>query len=403
MNNSIATSKTIKLNFNKITGMKAIIFCFFIICLFGCQIRERSNTQIISIPVNSQEVGEFGKISDVLIPIKYIELENEGGRFIGRIDKIEYLDNIFIILDRINMQVIGFDGDGNHRFTYDNEGEGPGEFRHLIDITVDRKKEQIFILDQSKIITLDRNGHFINEVKLTHGGLGFEYAESSGEFYMLLGRGHPMLVGKINIDGHMVDDFIEKDNLNRMLNKESLFKDGDDVFLNLYLNDTVYKVSSNGVLPNVYLDFDKKIKPEIYDYLNKDYSIEKILEVLPHTMSNINFFRRVNEKFFGVFHYQDQMHWMIACPGDGGEMITKVYNVSKTQNDLSFEEQLEMPISVDRQGHLIFVLNPESLNPENLENFLTAHPTAKSFKESLLNMRESAINPFLMISEIIAE
>lgn len=381
---------------------KSISFLAIVIMLLaGCRSpSENTFTYLAQVAVNSAEIKTPNRLTDILEPVAYIEVSGEGDDFVAGVDKIALLGDDFILLDKVKGQVIGVDKSGNRMFTYKSVGEGPGEYRHLIDLAVDSKHKRIFVLDQYKIICFSNWGEFLHEIPLTEGGLAFAYDEKDEIFHMLLGRGHPMLLGRINLEGILNGEFIAKDNLNRMLNRETLFEDGERVFLNLYLNDTIYSVGSDGPIPYTYLDFDRKFTKVQYEELDSHFSIDKIIELLPRTMSNLNFFRRIPGGHFAVFHYQQNMHWLVATQENGKKDRAFSFNVGDTFNDLSFEERLQVPMAVDAEGNLVFVLNTEELTFKSLEKFDPLHPVATAFKQSLDSKEPLSGNPIIMLAAL---
>lgn len=372
-----------------------------IMFLAGCQTpSENTVTYLDQVTVSSGEIKTPNRLTDILEPVAYINISGEGEDFVAGIDKIALLGDDFVLLDRVKGQVIGVDKSGNRKFTYKSSGEGPGEFRHLIDLAVDSKRKRIFVLDQYKIICFSDSGEFIHEIPLTEGGMAFAYDGNDEVFHMLLGRGHPMLLGRISAEGNLTGEFITKDNLNRMLNRETLFEDGESVFLNLYLNDTIYSLGPDGPGPYTFLDFDRKLTKGQYEELDNQFSIDKIIEVLPRTMSNVNFFRRIPGGHFAVFHYQQNMHWLVTTQENGKKVRAFPFNVGNSFNDLSFEERLPVPMAVDGWGNLVFVLNTEELTSKSLEKFDPLHPMAKAFKESLNSKEPLPGNPIIMLAAL---
>lgn len=87
---------------------------------------------------------------------------------IGKINRILYLNEKYIVWDGLTNMVFIFNDDGTYYSKIDAIGNGPGEYAQIIDIAINKYDGTIKILDamQKKIVTFDKEGQFVGETKL---------------------------------------------------------------------------------------------------------------------------------------------------------------------------------------------------------------------------------------------
>ena len=110
------------------------------IVLPSCNTRDQSSS--IDLKEN-QSVSVFDVFSDVQV----IKLETTENNLITDIRKIEYYNSRYYILDERSQQIFCFDEEGSFVFKINSQGRGQGEYHYITDIAIDRKNNQLVVLD----------------------------------------------------------------------------------------------------------------------------------------------------------------------------------------------------------------------------------------------------------------
>lgn len=101
--------------------------------------------------------------ADVMNVIDWIALDTSEMAILGDISKIETYENTYYVLDKvIRKSIFVFDEQGKFLRRIGRIGQGPGEYIHIYDFAIDRKKGHIAILtDASTVYLYDLQGNFI--------------------------------------------------------------------------------------------------------------------------------------------------------------------------------------------------------------------------------------------------
>lgn len=147
--------------------MKKSVTLLFVLCfLFSCRSSWDGNAEhVYAINIDEAQKNEFYSIFD---SVAYIPLETMEDLEIGKINRILYLNEKYIVWDGLTNMVFIFNDDGTYYSKIDAIGNGPGEYAQIIDIAINKYDGTIKILDamQKKIVTFDKEGQFVGETKL---------------------------------------------------------------------------------------------------------------------------------------------------------------------------------------------------------------------------------------------
>jgi len=130
------------------------------IVLPSCNTKDQSSSIDLS---ENQSVSVFDVFSDVQV----IKLETTENNLITDIRKIEYYNSRYYILDERSQQIFCFDEDGRFVFKIDSQGRGRGEYHYITDFSIDRKNNQMVVLDPvvQRVHFFDLNGNYL----ISHG------------------------------------------------------------------------------------------------------------------------------------------------------------------------------------------------------------------------------------------
>lgn len=133
----------------------------------SCNIPKETNDASVIISVNSQTSDRKIKMSELYSALEYIKLETTPESLIAQVSKIIPLDTQLLIVDKESSKILLFDVNGKFMRTIGSKGVGAGEFIEIEDVAVDKKGEEIFVLEHSgkRILIYDLKGNFANDIK----------------------------------------------------------------------------------------------------------------------------------------------------------------------------------------------------------------------------------------------
>lgn len=185
--------------------MKHIIYFFFLCVLFSCKSEERiialtplnksfadSAIQVkehipylelknkdaicISVPEGVNMLYKNTLIDDY----SYIPLETTDDCLIGEISKLCTDSSFFFVFDKRNNTVFRFSEQGKFLGRISNRGRGPQEYTELQDVSLDKERKEVCLLDlgSQKLLFYDYGGVFLREEPIYYFFLTFEFWKS---------------------------------------------------------------------------------------------------------------------------------------------------------------------------------------------------------------------------------
>lgn len=161
--------------------MKKYIGIVLLLHLMSCKNEQKtsysSDNKIQIDPTKKENIFNIDKsyISEV------INLENTKNSLLGNVDKMLIKDDRIYILDKeISEAVYVFKNDGKFLYKIKRSGQGPGEYLAPDDFTIDKKTEELLILDsdQKKILYF-KDSLFTHERKITQNLSFISYSDDS--------------------------------------------------------------------------------------------------------------------------------------------------------------------------------------------------------------------------------
>jgi len=145
--------------------MLHLSFFFLFSCVSGTKNESSKEPETIKVYENSVTELQTSKLLD---DIEYIPLETKEECLIGKVEKMQCLNNTIYILDAKNTKkLFVFDLTGKYKFCIDNYGRGPEEYSSIMDFSVDKKTGNIYILDfPLKISEYDTSGLHVKDYPL---------------------------------------------------------------------------------------------------------------------------------------------------------------------------------------------------------------------------------------------
>jgi hypothetical protein len=233
-------------------------YLFIFIILLACKPEQISENSIL--------IRETNPVENLKIEnVKLLKLQSNSFAQVASIDKILFLQNRIIVLDKLI---------GNSVFIYDTKGdfinhiyrigEGPGEYKNVENVYWNPFSSELVLIpmDFNKKIFFDSNGNFIREefydesivyadlVFLENGELIINNSSINGEPNLISYYMHERKIIAFPFDPILDDSPMDKRNVISTI-------DGQNYLVSLGLRDTLYSVDTKKFLiePKYFLDF----------------------------------------------------------------------------------------------------------------------------------------------------
>lgn len=110
---------------------------------------EESDENVCSLHIESKNILNSIKLSEIVSYCKYLPLETNPECLIGQLDKVEFFENDIFVLDtRSAKTVYRFSSEGKFLNRIASRGRGPGEYLVPYDISTKPNTAEITILDR---------------------------------------------------------------------------------------------------------------------------------------------------------------------------------------------------------------------------------------------------------------
>lgn len=370
---------------------------------------ELVTDKAIHLPVTENEMEDEMEIKT---NIHYLPLETTEECLIGQIDKLESDDSCIFIFDRTNQAILRFSQkDGSFLNKFGSQGRGPGEFIGITDMSLNKQKKEICLIDFSlfKLMFYTYNGDLIREEPLyyVYNQIAFlgdrivlhtEFNENTmapsvnnNRLVLAEADQEPLYVGFAFPEGF-------EDNFSQGSNAFTTC-DGK-VYYNHVLSDTIWQIKENGICEAKYIfkfpgrnnlfneeDF-KKITDERYQKKieNKPYFRDAFLITKNFIKANI-----VNAQ--NLLYCIPTGHCSNNMTYKTFGKPTSLHSTEFTLNDNSFVRVLQ-PFDILKE--IQFYQN--HFNDTQYTQFLNMQLTEEE-RQLLSNMTEED-NPILMIMGI---
>jgi len=251
----------------KITFKSASIAAIITLLLIqSCRHHENRTATITRIPISGSDFLLKDTFSNYITIDKVIKLETKPEGLIGMVVKVEIAGDLVFILSQGSGTPFGlleFSAAGNFIRRLDKPGKGPGEVNDLSGFYHDSIARQIYLFDRhNKLIRMDYNGNFLSEFKLPEGA--FDMVRLDDQHFAFAATGPNSLYIK-DLSGNEIKHFkndLAEINIDRF---NPLIRTGQDFLLKLNMNDTLWQVRPDTLLPGYYIDYGgKSLSPKQY-------------------------------------------------------------------------------------------------------------------------------------------
>jgi hypothetical protein len=159
------------------------VFCISLISFFiSCQ-KSIESEELTVIQINLPDEDQQIPFDDLVKSVRFVPL----GR--TETNAIQYVDGVyvtqeghFIVMDRSNQRIHGFDEDGQPMFTIHSQGSGPEEYNSINDVAYDPQNKEILVCSfgSKAILVFDVAGQFVRR-------LPFEDSAKAGYTFIVHG------------------------------------------------------------------------------------------------------------------------------------------------------------------------------------------------------------------------
>lgn len=170
--------------------MKNVLLFLIFSIFFSCQpakdgqIINKKDFREIKVDYNFDE-NKF-RTSELIDEVKAVKFKLPTQLVVAEVSKVFWKDDNIIVMDRISSRVFCFSLDGEFIFQINAQGNGPGEYRGLDDMSLNHITNEIEILDLYGLQVLNysmETGEFINNSRFSFFTYGFSRLKDKRVFY----------------------------------------------------------------------------------------------------------------------------------------------------------------------------------------------------------------------------
>lgn len=231
--------------------------------------KEQTQTQRITLEIDSIISNDPFYLSDVFSNFKIIILETNEESIINRIDNLQLINDTLYIFDRSVKSLLIFSVDGKFIRKVDKSGRGPDEYLEPIDFDIDLSQRQIFILDWGlkKINMYSSHGDFKGKIDIRNRFSSFILSGKDILLYMPLpevrNSSDYKLIhcltykGNRNWEKMNASDFLRGPKMVYSNQGGNFYRSKEDVKFFMNFSNTIYSITKRSVQPYIELQSQK--------------------------------------------------------------------------------------------------------------------------------------------------
>jgi hypothetical protein len=298
-------------NYKKLFS-SSILFAFFLFAALSCNTRDEENVTSILLKPQNKALN----LSSFTNKIEYISLNTPKGKPLGKIINIDIFNNLIFVYHSLSKSKLSvFNAKGEYLYNIGKMGRGPEEYVSMQDFTVDKKKNQVLIMDlgKQKIHYYKMNGEFLKTENLPVHALGFSSINNGLIFYVgnlfnnKLNANTSTLYNIYEFDSSLNEKghYLEVPKLFKGITQGSvpsslsLYEDGINIIQPL--NNYIYYYNKGQVKKRFYLDFGSlkcDFKNELKQYKGNPSTFTLYLSGKNYSFSPERFFEFENMIYF---------------------------------------------------------------------------------------------------------
>ena len=379
--------------------MNKILFFFTVIILLSCAggSKTSENTDAIAdedvkLPItvfmeDFIQKEDTEPLSSVASEIVYIPLETNDNSLLKKIDRIEKLGDNYAVSDFENIFL--FDQNGKFIKRVARKGGGPSDYTTWVyNIIVDPSTNFLYLFTYNKVIKFDEKANYITNFQIDGIRIGDVYPNG------VVTQDKTIMLGLLNDrkkpgDTNIVYNALEVDTIGHTINKyinysprysqirtvshiTALYKFNNDIRFMDFLNDTLFLISGDSMMPYVIYDFGKNK----FKFIEDNLSYRDNFDALHEALNNLN-----GNFVKSVFENDNFLFMCISKKGVGVDIVNCLYN-KRTKK-----------VKLLKDGGLLNDLDGSlSFFPQKTfkDNELVRWKSAEEFKEEILSLDYNA-------------
>ncbi|WKD85056.1 hypothetical protein KCTC32516_00394 [Polaribacter huanghezhanensis] len=382
--------------------MKKIIFCLFFILIISCKEKDvllNKPSKILDISKQKRTKDSFRKY---VSSFRFIELKGMNSiDFINKVDKIEYLDSEYFVLDKSKSNLLVFDLKGNYVRKIGKRGNGPGEYKNISDFVINKKKKTVTLLSSNNI------GYFIFNTK-------GEYIKKArfSNFY-------PKRIGLINDDTYVMytsyasnynKDLIFTNLNGKIVDKKFDYPEGiDQMAFNFSggiksINDkTFYTQVASSKIYELDVNLKAYVKYQV-EFVNKTWSEDKKFELFKFSRET----KKMNLSYLGNSYFENENIFLFDFT-DKNKEKKGFYNIknellytSDSFNNDGILRVFDNVVGLSERNLFYSVFNPQYYNPikKYFKGFESEIKKLNKEFHKILSEKKDESNQYLLIYKL---
>lgn len=318
--------------------MKYLKFFFpflLFLCLSSCISKgekSKSDESTLILNLRGQNTDSTVYLSEYFSDVTPIVLETAEECLIGNCYSAEFYDGRFFILDAMVAKALFvFNKSGYYIGRFGQIGQGPGEYRSVVDFTIDTEKNEIYLLDSEsrkiniydmesrayiRSLSLHDDDIYVSDILFNGGKLYANVHYFKGDIPNFpLRKIHP-------ITGEMSKLWKNAEEFNCgwnefVLKNESFFycKQQKEAKYTHFFTNTVYSIHEGAIVPCFTLETDDWVSCDEIDRIASEYSNSEVCSVL---------FGR--EKAYNIHEYLEWDNYVFFKYEKNGKNIDVIYD-----------------------------------------------------------------------------
>lgn len=297
--------------------MKNYYFILLIVfCLCSCNRHSLNHENLNGAEIlSAQFVNSTEPVKrDMLIDsVSFVKLETANDCLIGVIDKILFVDDIMVVVDKnISKAVYLFDMNGRFLRQISRLGNGPHEYLTIKDVCITPNNEiAIYDIFKDKVLFFDTTGQYLKEQSMPYRFQQFEYIDSTAIIFNIIGykekrkyRNYTYVV----TDQKFKDLYFFGNELPDIdfLRNRYVFSYNGTVYCSINFGNTLYQVGKDSIKAAYYLDFPDDVNKSQYS------NTEEYLKLLEtHTNFNDGFYELTDYIIYGCIVPYNGMQYFV--------------------------------------------------------------------------------------------
>ncbi len=138
------------------------------LAVFSCSKPEVKNERFVTINAAKPNLKEPVASQQLFKSVQIVSLETNDKLLMAGASQVKFFEDQYFVLDRQIQKLFVFDLQGNFKYQIGTEGDGPGEYRKIVDFDIDEvsKKLYMYCPEQLAIQVYTTSGEHIERIKL---------------------------------------------------------------------------------------------------------------------------------------------------------------------------------------------------------------------------------------------